>query len=176
MEDLLQKALSGDKKAEKEIFQYLSVRFKYLAKRRVGEKDFEDLAQQACITIFEKYKNEEFTESFQAWAYGVLKMKIGNYIKAKRRMSGKQISLDGVSGLSDARTHDPLLKRILIECVRKLVKAHKEYMRVLNLTQQGYGTEDICEKCNIKPNYYYVTLNRGRAKLKECLKKEGVLQ
>ena len=44
MEHLVEKAKSGDKAVEREIFDYLFVRFKYLAKRRIGETDCVDLA------------------------------------------------------------------------------------------------------------------------------------
>ena len=88
MDELLAKVKAGDQAAEKQIFQILHVRFRLLAKRRVrGEESAKDIAQDACATVLEKYKTEEFTISFEAWAYGVLRMKIGNHfqrLKAER--------------------------------------------------------------------------------------------
>ncbi|NIO21904.1 MAG: hypothetical protein GTN76_14535, partial [Candidatus Aenigmarchaeota archaeon] len=81
MDELLSKAREGDEKAERELFQYLFVRFKALAKRRIGEGEAEDIAQEACLTVLEKYKTQTFTKGFETWAYGVLKMKIGNYMQ-----------------------------------------------------------------------------------------------
>ena len=174
MEHLLEKAKSGDKNAEKEIFSHLFVRFKYLAKRRIGEENCEDLAQEACMTIAEKYKTEEYTVGFAAWAYGVLKMKIGNFLQAKKRLSGKQKSFDNGYVLNRASDPDPDLKRALIKCIKKVAREYRRYARALNLTFLGYDTEDICRRLQIKPGHYYVVLNRGRAMLKECLRTEGV--
>ena len=175
MEHLLEKAKSGDKNAEKEIFSHLFVRFKYLAKRRIGEENCEDLAQEACVTIAEKYKTEEYTVGFAAWAYGVLKMKIGNYLQAKKRLSGKQKSFDNGYVLNRASDPDPDLKQALVKCIKKIAREYQQYARAINLTYLGYDTKDICGKLKIKPGHYYVVLNRGRAMLKECLRTEGVL-
>jgi RNA polymerase sigma factor (sigma-70 family) len=173
MEELVQKAIDGDKKAEKEIFDYLFVRFKYLAKRTVGESDCEDLAQEACMTILEKYKNEEFTVSFTAWAYGVLKMKIGNYLQSGRRRFDKEAY--PVNDIEvTASTQDPTLKKILIDCLRKISRSYIRYARALNLAYQGYDTEEACSKLDMNPNHYYVTLNRGRSLLKSCIEEGGI--
>ena len=175
IELLVKKAKTGDKQAEKQIFDYLFVRFKYLAKRNIGTDDCEDLAQEACMTVLEKYKDEKFTVSFTAWAYGVLRMKIGNYLQAKQRMSGKRTSLNEEVLLSQDSTTEPGLIQLLIKCIKKISKAYLRYARTLNLNYQGYSTEEICKKLDITTSNYYVTLNRGRAMLKKCLGKGGIL-
>ena len=169
----MQKAINGDKNAEKEIFDYLFVRFKYLAKRTVGESECEDLAQEACVTILEKYKNEEFSISFTAWAYGVLKMKIGNYLQARARRDDRESSIDNNLPLLSPNS-DPLIKKALIDCLKKIARAYQNYARVLNLAYQGYDTSAVCAKLKINPNHYYVTLNRGRSMLKACVENGGL--
>lgn len=175
IELLVKKAKTGDKQAEKQIFDYLFVRFKYLAKRNIGIEDCEDLAQEACITVLEKYKDEEFTISFTAWAYGVLRMKIGNYLQSKQRISGKRSSLNEEVKLSQDSTTEPRLIQLLIECIKEISKAYLRYARTLNLNYQGYSTEEICKRLDITTSNYYVILNRGRAMLKKCLGKGGIL-
>ena len=175
MEHLLLKAKAGDKLAEKQLFEHLFVRFKYLSKRNIEIEDCEDLAQEACMTVLEKYKDEKFTVSFTAWAYGVLKMKIGNYLQSKRRMSGKQSPLNEEINLSMDSTTDPDLLRMLTECIKKISNTYIRYARALNLNYQGYSTEEICRKLKITNGNYYVILNRGRAMLKECLENGGAL-
>ena len=173
MDKLVQKAINGDKNAEKEIFDYLFVRFKYLAKRTVGESECEDLAQEACVTILEKYKNEKFSVSFTAWAYGVLKMKIGNYLQTRARRDDRESSIDKNAPLEGPNS-DPLIKKALIDCLKKIARAYKNYARVLNLAYQGYDTSAVCQRLNISPNHYYVTLNRGRSMLKGCIENGGL--
>lgn len=176
MEQLVKKAREGDKQAEKKIFDILFVRFTYFAKHRIGNDDCEDLAQEACLTVLKKYRTVRFSTSFQAWAYGVLRMKIGNYLQSKQRLSGKQISLIEVINLTPASNPDPDFKRRLIECLKKIARTCNNYARILNFSYQGFSAEIICQKLDIKISNYYVTLNRGRTKLKECLEKEGVFK
>jgi DNA-directed RNA polymerase specialized sigma24 family protein len=176
MEHLVEKAMAGDKLAEKKIFSHLLVRFTYLAGRRVGKDHSEDLAQEACKTILEKYKTEKFSVSFAAWAYGVLRMKIGNYLSTKKRFSERQKSFDGVELFPEPAGINPNLVQMLIKCLRKIAKNHMNYARVLNFSYQGYDTGAICRKLNIKANYYYVILNRGRKMLDECLREGGAFE
>jgi len=174
MDNLVEKAKAGDKKAEKEIFDYLFVRFKYLAKRRVGENDCDDLAQEACMTVLEKYKMEKFEISFLAWAFGILKNKIGNYYQTIKRRSDRELSLDD-SIPASGTDQSPELTRIILQCLKKMVGSFNRYARALNLAYQGYTTENICERLGITPNNYYVVLNRGRSLLKTCIE-EGELR
>ncbi len=174
MEELAQKALAGNALAEKQLFEKLFDRFQYIAKLRIGEEQCEDLAQEACTTVFEKYKNESFTVGFLPWSHGVLKMKIGNYLQKKRRMVGREQELgDDVEFRSSGKV-DPDLKRFLLECLRGMIKAGGNYARILNLSYQGYNTTDICDRIGVAPNSYYVALSRGRVLLRRCLEGKGV--
>jgi len=60
----------------------------------------------------------------------------------------------------------------LVECLRELIRGFPRYARVLNLVQQGYGTEEICERMTISRNNLYVLLSRGRKVLKDCISYE----
>jgi RNA polymerase sigma factor (sigma-70 family) len=172
VDNLVSRARQGDREAEAEIYQYLFERFASLAKRRIGSKeDAEDLAQEACVTVIEKYRSETFTKGFAAWAYGVLRNKIGNYLQLAR-VKQRHLPLHSSSGVAGQRSNvqiDTLLRRNLIECLRRLAKSHLSYARVLNLVHQGFTTGEICSRLRITPNQMYVTLSRGRSLMEECL-------
>jgi RNA polymerase sigma factor (sigma-70 family) len=176
MEELLARALAGDKYAENQLFDFLLVRFRHFAKQHIRTADVEDLAQEACLTVLEKYKTEKFSKSFQAWAYGVLKMKIGNYLQAaaikRKNMADGQIDEENTANI--LRTVDFDLKRRLMNCMKKINKVNPRYTRVLNLVHQGYSTDEISEMLQINRNNYYVILNRGRKMLKACLKTDRI--
>jgi RNA polymerase sigma-70 factor (ECF subfamily) len=175
MHELYEKAASGDIKAEKELFERLLVRFKHFAKHRIQEEDAEDVAQEACLAIFNKYRQQDFDKGFDAWAYGVLKMKIGNYfqhLSTRRKNIAEVEDVEILAGESRFEENLDLKKRLLI-CLKKIGTKHPRYIRVLNLVHHGYSTEEVCRMMQIKPNYFYVILNRGRKMLKECLKKGG---
>lgn len=171
MEKLLIKARKGDEKAERELFQYLFVRFKTLAKRRIGKGEAEDIAQEACLTVLQKYKTETFTKGLEAWAYGVLKMKIGNYMQGlmvKQKDLAPESEADRTTRVSSPEP-DYDLKRKLIDCLKRIIKRNPLYARALNFVHQGYKADEISQKLQIRPNNFYVILNRGRRLLRTCL-------
>jgi len=175
MEQLVAKAVAGDKAAENEVFQRLRVRFVQFAKRKMQNTDAaEDLAQEACMTILQKYSNEKFTVGFQAWAYGVLKKKIGNYLQERavrqrtmRSANGTQLSVEAQACWG--REEDPHTLMRLRDCMRKLIRARPRYSRVLNLIHQGYKTDEVCRRMDIKASNCYKILSRGRDLLELCL-------
>ena len=176
MEELLSRALKGERKAEEELFRTLRVRFVYLAKRRLGSEIAEDVAQEACAIVFEKYRNKDFAAGFEAWAHQVLRNVIGNHLQARER---KLRNLDSQVGVNSAAMHvsdqePPGMSARIIECLNKINMSHPLYARVLNLSYQGYTTREICQRLKIKPNYLYVILNRGRSMLKRCLERGDI--
>ena len=136
---LLTRARGGDEEAEKALFHYLVVRFRLLAKRRIGVEDSEDIAQEACLTVLEKYKNETFTSGFEAWTYGVLKMKIGNYIQGTLHKRKHSVPVADSHPKLQTESGEPAhdLKIALILCLRKITKQNPLYARVLNFVHQG---------------------------------------
>jgi RNA polymerase sigma-70 factor (ECF subfamily) len=176
MDELLAKVKNGDRRAEQQIFQILLVRFELLAKRRVRNEDSaRDIAQDACTTVLEKYKTEEFTTGFEAWAYGVLRMKIGNHIQkmnAEREKMSIKFDIELAPGPSAHIDSD--LKMRLLVCLKEILEVNSKYARVLNLTYQGYKTDEICQRLGILAGNFYVTLNRGRSLLRHCLEKGEV--
>ena len=171
MDECLSKARNGDERAEKQLFQGLFARFKTLAKRRIGEGEAEDIAQEACLTVLQKYKTETFAKGFEPWAYGVLRMKIGNYMQGlmvKQKDLAPEAEADQTQK-STFRQPDRDLKRKLIDCLKQLVKLNRLYARALNLIHQGYKTLEISQKLRIKRSNLYVILNRGRRLMRNCL-------
>jgi len=78
-------AFQGDKKADSILFRRLLVRFAHLAKIRIGREDAEDLAQDAGATVVEKFRDTIRAEEFASWAFGILRNKIGNFLRRKAR-------------------------------------------------------------------------------------------
>jgi RNA polymerase sigma factor (sigma-70 family) len=175
LEDLLMRARSGDKAAEQKIFERLLVRFTLIAKRRIDGDDAQDIAQEACMTILEKYRTEAPAGRFEAWAHGVLYNKIGNFYQhrdVRRTWHAGVRAYEPASVSEPGLEHD--LRRQLLECLRKLICGNRRYARALNLVSQGFGTDEICQRLAVQPGYLYVILNRGRKMLTECLKKDMI--
>ncbi len=172
MNHLIARAKAGDLDAEKQLFQILRARFMTIAKRRVWKDDeAEDVVQEACVTVLEKYKTAEFREGFRAWAYSVLRMKIGNYLQSKKIREGEFDLRSGAEKLSEPKVYQPDwdLETTLIDCLRKIVKVNPRYARVLSLSYQGYRAEEICHRLRVTRSNLYSLLSRSRAMLNNCL-------
>jgi RNA polymerase sigma-70 factor (ECF subfamily) len=177
MNRLLSRAKAGDRDAEEQLFRVLRARLSTIAKRRVWEKEAaEDVVQQTCLTVLEKYKTEEFPAGFEAWVNGVLRMKIGNYLQSKKVRQERfdhGPTVEGISRFGSVQPN-PDLEAKLTDCMRKIVKVFPRYARVLSLSYQGYGASEICDRLHVTRNNLYSILSRSRSILNKCLEMGGV--
>lgn len=159
--------VSGDEGSENELFGYLTVSFRLFAQQRIwNEQDCEEVVQDALMTVAKKYREIEFTTSFAAWAYKIMSNKIMDYFKTRkvRAQAHARIVDEKIPEMS--WKPDPALKRRLLACLGKIKGKHA---RILNLHYQGYTTNEICEKLDLKPGNFYVLLSRARTMLELCL-------
>lgn len=172
MERFLAEARAGNREAENHLLRILRARFLSIAKRKViGREEAEDVVQQACMTVLQKYKTEEFRGGFEAWAYTILRMKIGNYIQARKSKQKETLDISDTDRPTPSAVAEPdwNLERTLVACLRKIVKAYPQYARALNFSYQGYKTEEICSRMRITRSNLYSMLSRSRSMLRKCL-------
>ena len=168
--DLHKKAVSGDSKAEGELFKALSERFQVVLRHKIkDELDIEDIMQDSLAVVASKYKGIEFEVSFSAWAYKILEYNILSYYRSgsSRRKKETEMTID----TADNRTidADPILKMKLIECFDKLCRVNSRYASVISMHFEGYEADEIAKKLKVTVNNIYVLLSRARAMLKNCL-------
>ena len=171
---LQQAAKTGDRQAEKLLFEILGVRFHLLAYQRVWDKaDAEEVAQEALATVAREYKDVEVTASFAAWAQRVLDNRLLSYIRSKRTRGKHWV--DDTKSIENTHSHsaDPDLKRRLLECLQEVATANRRYARVLNLHYQGFSTSEICSRLGITTANCYVLLSRARVGIEQCLNRKG---
>lgn len=165
---LLSRARSGDQGAEQEMFEHLLCRFRLFARRRIGDVHAaEDVAQDACLTVLQKYQRQTFTKGFEPWAWGVLQMHIKAY--CRRRLDDRETLVADPPDQTPAGDLDPALERQLLDCLARIAAVNRGYARALVLIYQGHSTEAICARLGIPRNHLYVTLHRARAQLRKCL-------
>jgi RNA polymerase sigma factor (sigma-70 family) len=170
LNDLYGRARSGDSSAERELLDRLTARFRYFARQRIwNQADADELVQEALLVVCREYKDLTVTESFAAWACKVLDNRILTYIRRRiahsRRIDPQGPETDAIS----AGEIDPDVRRHLLDCLARIGKVNQRYARVLNLHTQGYDTEEICSRMDVKPNTLYSLLHRGRSMLMKCL-------
>jgi RNA polymerase sigma factor (sigma-70 family) len=167
---LFDRAKSGDSGAESELFSYLLERFRYLAALRIWDPmDVEEVIQGAMLIICREYKTLEVTSSFAAWVHKVLDNRIHTYTRSVRGYKRRIDSDTDVVEAAPATTEDLDLRRRLIDCLRTICTANRQFARVLNFHSQGYQTEEVCERMRLPKNSYYSLLRRGRMMLSKCL-------
>ena len=167
---LFEAAREGDPKAERQLLDKLSVRFRLFAYQRIWNQDeAAELAQEALLTIAQEYKSLEVQKSFTAWAYRVMENRLLSRMRS-HRVRREAFEREGIAERQRAVDNpQPELKRKLLECLQRVGGANRRYARILNLNYQGFSTQDICRKLGITENHCYVLLSRARAMLEKCL-------
>ena len=167
-------ACNGDKSAEDKLYKQLLVGFRAIVQHQIWDKaDGEEVAQEALVTVFKKYREIEIKSSFEAWAYRVLKNKILDYVKLKSLRSRKMAEFVEGQNPIPTSSSGSTLKDSIRKCFGKINETNKQHARILNLHFQGYSTDEICKKLKITPNNFYVSLSRARTMLAECLREEN---
>ena len=171
LQEIYIKAKQGDISSEKHLFQYLLVRFTAIAKQRLREDYSEDIAQDACLTVLEKYKKLSPQVAFVPWAYKILRNKIGSYMRDTSLRNSRLHYSGNIELMSTSyySVENPELKYTIIRCLKKLSKSYGKYFTIINLKNNGYTTKEICEKMKINANHLYVMLHRCRAILYACI-------
>ncbi|MEZ5359798.1 MAG: RNA polymerase sigma factor [Candidatus Zixiibacteriota bacterium] len=168
-------AAQGDKKSEDLLFSHLFDRFYCLAKLRVWGNDAEDIAQDACLTIIEKLRaGGEIPTHFAAWAYSILRNKIGNYYqRTEVRSRDTEFRSESTSPEAQASFQPrPEFTMALEACMKELIQANRRYARVVNLVFQGFDVAEVSRKLQTPISNIYNILARGRRLLKHCLKRK----
>jgi len=173
LNDIFQAATGGDQSAESTLIAMLRDRFMILAKLRIGESDAEDIVQEACITVVQKYKTLPDYGRFLLWAHTVLRNKIGNYISGSRRRN--RIFIDAAGDEQAGRGFDDasvgLLEEQIVNCLKRIGRVNRRYPRILNLVHLGYNADEISRRLKLQKKHLYVLLNRGRSMLADCLER-----
>ena len=174
--ELFLEAKAGNSKAEAELFNKLSVRFKTFVSLYICEDtDVDEVVQEAILKIINKYKTVEIKKNYAAWAYAFVKYEIRDYFRRGKRNREYTGQYTENIGENSDFIFNSKLKIDLLECLKEIFKKNKRYARVLVLKYQGYNVELITERLKITPENLYVIVCRARSLLKSCLKKKGDL-
>ncbi len=165
-------ARNGDKKAEEQLFQFLTARFRLFVQRKIwNQGDGEELMQEALMTVFGKYKDVERIDNIAAWAHKVLNNKILNYFKTKALHESKLGELEQKAVGNKPIVPDSTLELQLLDCLKKIGSINTRHARILNFHHHGYSVAEICTKLALTRNNLYSVLSRARSMLELCLEK-----
>ena len=175
IDELYNLVVSGDKKAEAELFSALADKFRLFAHRRVwNSKEAEDLVQNALIVVTEEYRQVQIETSFSAWAHKIMENRLLGYIQKRRREKGRNASEESFAYLAGSWVPDPTVKMKLLNCLKKIGSANRRYARILNLHQIGFSRKEVCQRIGMHLQQSYMVMSRARAMLRDCLDKGDI--
>lgn len=157
----------------------------------------EDVVQETLLAAIEKDARFTGRSAYETWVFGILKNKILDALRARKRQGWWQ-SLDDESSDKAVDPHfqqsghghaedypasgvepDAILEK---ERFWQAVDACMTVMpvnmaRILSLRElRGLSTTEICEEIGIKENNCWVTLHRARRCLRGCLGRKELLE
>ena len=175
LNDLYQKACIGGKDAEDHLFQFLSARFRLVARHRIWHKeDAEEVVQDSLTTVIQKYRDVRIETSFAAWAQRVLDLNILEYIRKKGHQAKRFEPMPDTETSAMTGNPNPSLKLKLLDCLKQLSRVNRRHARILVFIYQGYGVDEVCRMLKLRVNNYYSVLSRARDMLELCLDKGEV--
>jgi RNA polymerase sigma factor (sigma-70 family) len=171
---LAAEAKAGNKEAEKTLFECLGARFRLILHHDVRNKeDVEDLVQEALAAVARDYLTTEYRESFAAWVSQVLRNRMLMYYRTRQQDRTRHAPIE-VGQLNVAGNQvSPELTATLSECMKKICVVNKRYARILALSFQGFGIDEICQRLGVTTTNAYSILSRARTALAGCLDARG---
>jgi RNA polymerase sigma factor (sigma-70 family) len=166
-QDLLDRCLTGDEKAQFEIYRLYYKSMYNSSLRIVGvPEEAEDIMQESFLTVFRNLKSYNGEVSFGAW---LKKIVINRSLDALRKRKVRFEELHSELPISDES--EPEVNAITIDEVKNAVSLLPDgYRTILSLILlEGYDHEEVSEILGIKNVTSRTQFSRARQRLKEVL-------
>ena len=166
-QDLLDRCMEGDKKAQFEIYRLYYKSMYNSSLRIVGiPEEAEDIMQESFLTAFRKLKTYSGDVSFGAW---LKKIVINRSLDAlrKRKVLFEELHVE-LPVVSDP---EPEVASITVEEVKSAINSLSDgYRTILSLILlEGYDHEEVSEILGIKNVTSRTQFSRARQRLREIL-------
>lgn len=190
LDDLADRALAGDGRAEAALFEELRVRFLSLAKRRVQPDHAEDVVHDALGIVLRKYREPGRESGILVWSLTVLRNVIGNHYQAKRRDAERTTQVDDWQAVPSASVSEDPVNALTVdqaadrleEAVARLAERSERcgviFRRILETLARGGEPAEAGRQAfarvredfpDLTRNSFYVALHRCRAQLRTVL-------
>jgi RNA polymerase sigma-70 factor (ECF subfamily) len=166
-QDLLDRCLDGDKKAQFEIYRLYYKSMYNSSLRIVGiPEEAEDIMQESFLTAFRKLKTYSGDVSFGAWLKKIVINRSLDELR-KRKVLFEELHAE----LPVANEPEPEAESITVEEVKSAINSLSDgYRTILSLILlEGYDHEEVSEILGIKNVTSRTQFSRARQRLKEIL-------
>ena len=163
------RAMAGDARAERELYDAHVDRVYRLAYRLAGSDDLaQDFAQEAFIRAFERLKDFRGQSSFGTWLHAITVSVCLNGLRKVKRFDSRQARLDdGITVLDSRREAEPDLKVKLKQAIDRLPEGYRTVFVMHDV--EGYTHEEIGAALGVEIGTSKAQLSRARAKLRDAL-------
>ena len=166
-QDLLDRCLDGDKKAQFEIYRLYYKSMYNSSLRIVGiPEEAEDIMQESFLTAFRKLKTYSGDVSFGAWLKKIVINRSLDELR-KRKVLFEELHAE----LPVANEPEPESESITVEEVKSAINSLSDgYRTILSLILlEGYDHEEVSEILGIKNVTSRTQFSRARQRLREIL-------
>lgn len=171
---ILEKAIQGDEKAFKHLYDSLSGKMYSLCIRYAGNtNDANDMFQEAFIRVYRSLHSYKGLGVFEGWVRKIFVNTCLDYLKNKQRLLYSELNTQEDTRLSvDLDGIEKLSKEELSKIIQQLPHG---YRLIVNLyLVEGYSHKEISEMLGIAEGTSKSQLSRARLLLqKEILEKNG---
>ena len=171
-EQLVSGCKSGDRRAQKRLFDALAPRMFSLCLRYVGDRETsEDLLQEGFVTLFSRLDSYSGAGSFEGWARKIF---VNTALMHLRRTDALRLSddIDAARGLR-AEAATPIEEMGYKELMRLIARLPAAYRTVFNLhVVEGFSHREIADMLDMTEATSRSKLQRARLRLQEMMKEQ----
>lgn len=133
--------------------------------------DADDIMQDACAVMWQKFDTFEAGSNFAAWALRIARYQVMTYYNRRRRAKARlsDESLDAIiDHLAEARIDKNERVEVLNLCLSKLSDGNREIIRLRY--KQEKAVDEISSDMNRSVHAVYKALNRTHEQLLRCMR------
>jgi len=139
-----------------------------------NREDAEDVTQQACVVLWEKYDEYEPGTNFTKWAATIAFKTAKAFVRQRRRHSGSGLSDHVLAKVVKTRVAGSelfeLRREVLRECVSRL--SAKEQRFLLDCYRPHRSLVDFARSSQVPLGTIYTRLKRLRQRLTGCIQRK----
>ncbi|HEX7900714.1 MAG TPA: sigma-70 family RNA polymerase sigma factor [Planctomycetota bacterium] len=147
------------------ILRERAVVFGYIMTQTGNYADAEDVFQEVCATVCEKFG--EFTGDFRAWALTIARFKVLSHYQKRRgmKLTPELAELMAAEAVDLEPSRETAALRL---CLERLKGKSREIM--LGRFGRGLSCQDVAKSVGWTANAVYVALSRIKRSLEDCVK------
>jgi len=174
--ELISRSRQGDSQAMGAIYEHFktplfSLAYRYTHNSAVAE----DLLQDIFIKIFTRIQDLEKDEAFVGWLYRIAINTCLSYLRGRKRLLQKTISLNEVEGIANGRTFDApdrMINKPLEDAIQSLPTKLKSVFLLHDV--QGFKHEEIAQIMECSLGTSKSQLFKARMKIRKQLEDKQI--